>query len=118
MMVQEWVHFLREVGANVGPGLELKSEIRTSIESLPEKHLELLRSVNGVTIYHGAFRLFGIDRHEPMLDIITWNSGNSWKFAWDDRVEPFLIFGETAWGDQYAYRSDDCGSLSREVYLL
>src|SRR5580693_4637501 len=80
MIVREWVELLREVGANVGPGLEPKSELWVSVEFLPEKHLELLRSVNGVTTYHGAFRLFGIDRREPMLDIIKWNSSDSWKF--------------------------------------
>jgi hypothetical protein len=71
-----------------------------------------------MTSFHGAFRLFGF-RQEPYLDLRSWNAPGTWRFAWDDRIEPYFCFGETAWGDQYAYkRSGHDGGLEQEVYLL
>src|ERR1700716_531731 len=32
-----------------------------------------------------------------------WNAAETRRFAWDDRVDPYLMIGETTWGDQYAY---------------
>jgi hypothetical protein len=118
MTAKKWINSLREIGAeiNSSPGLAPGSE--EEIQTLPPGHAEFLRSVNGVTVYHGVFRLFGIGRPEPMLDITAWNSRETWRFAWDERVDPFVVFGETAWGDQYAYRREGGGGLGREVYFL
>jgi hypothetical protein len=117
-MVGEWVEQLRGPGADLGAGLEMKSVAGTAAESLPAVHLELLRSLNGLTVYHGAFRLLGVGRAEPALDLVAWNARETWRFAWDDRVDPYLIFGETAWGDQYAYRQGASGVLDQEIYFL
>ena len=53
-----------------------------------------------------------------MLDLEWWNDEETWRFAWDDRVDPFVFFAESAWGDQYAYRRADGGGLEPTVYFL
>jgi len=116
--VGEWVELLRGLGADLGAGLEMKLVAGTPAESLPAVHLELLHSLNGLSVYNGAFRLLGVGRREPALDLITWNAGETWRFAWDDRIDPYLIFGEKAWGDKYAYRKGASGAVDREVYFL
>ena len=117
MKIRKWADFLREIGGNIGPARE-SGPVSACADVLPAEHLELLRLVNGVTAYHGAFRLFGLNRTEPAMDLVTWNSRSTWRFSWDDRREPFLMFGETAWGDQYAYKRKEGGILDGEVYFL
>lgn len=118
MDVAGWVELLRQMGADKGPGLEPGSGQEAEFEMLPSSHLSLLRLINGVTVYHGMYRLFGIGRSEPYLDMGSWNAKGTWRFAWDDRLEPYWIFGETAWGDQYAYRRSEDGGWDRRVYFL
>lgn len=69
---------------------------------LPPLHQEVLSSANGVLIFGGYYKLFGIEDNVP-LDIQTWNTDEYWKFAWERRATDFLCFGTSAWGDQYAY---------------
>jgi hypothetical protein len=76
--------------------------------ALPEPHVALLSESNGVTGYDGYFRLFGLSGE--VADIVRWNRTETWKFAWPDAVSAYLCFGETAWGDQYAYRLDELDS--------
>jgi hypothetical protein len=58
-------------------------------------------------------------RSEPYLDLLYWNARETWRFAWDDRVDRYLIFGETAWGDQYAYRwTSSMDMLEPKIYFL
>jgi hypothetical protein len=78
---------------------------------------ELLRELNGFTAYHGAFRLFGTGR-PAHLNLAAWNAPQTWRFAWDERAEPFVFFGETAWGDQYAYCREPGGRLAPEAHFL
>ena len=53
------------------------------------------------------------------MDLDFWNERETWKFSWDERVESFFCFGETAWGDQYAYRRRAAhGGFDPEVYFL
>jgi len=73
---------------------------------LPSEHSEFLSGSNGLTVHYGYYRLFGIGCHGP-VNMVEWNSPDCWRFAWDDRCSPFWCFGETAWGDQYAYQLDD-----------
>src|SRR5690349_1053821 len=70
--------------------------------TLPPEHAEILRWSNGVEAYAGYFRLFGIGANAS-VDAIVWNRHDYWKFAWGDRCSAYWCFGETAWGDQYAY---------------
>ncbi len=90
---------------------------QAAVSGFPQLHKDLLERLNGFTVYGGAFRLFGL-RSELWADIDTWNRPETWRFAWDDRVSDFLMFGETAWGDQYAYRRSESGRLGEEVYFL
>lgn len=84
---------------------------------LPPEHLRLLELADGVSAYGGYFRLLGYtDTLTASLD--TWNATETWKFAWGRAVDRYLCFGETAWGDQYAYRVGPQGRLEEPVYFL
>ncbi len=96
---------------------DARVEHRELLDALPVEHTAVVQLFNGLTVSRGAYRLFGL-RPEPYLDIVSWNESASWRFAWDDRLKPFLCFGETAWGDQYAYRRRPNGSFEPEIYLL
>ena len=70
---------------------------------LPAAHIDVLRQTNGIEAYHGYLRLFGVgDSHS--IDSLLWNRQDCWKMAWSGRCDAYWCFGETAWGDQYAYR--------------
>jgi len=85
---------------------------------LPQSHRQLLIDSNGVEGYYGYFRIFGIDGTES-INSMSWNEYDCWKFAWGDRASNYWCFGETAWGDQYAYALDELRSgPGTEVYLL
>ena len=85
---------------------------------LPLDHARLLSLTNGLTVYGGYFRLFGIGPGATR-DMRRWNAWTCWRHAWDVRAEGWWCFGETAWGDQYAYAvSDDLLSVDRTVYRL
>jgi hypothetical protein len=82
---------------------------------LPEAHAALLR--DGVSAIHGYVRLFGSGCRK-CTDLSWWNVKSTWKFAWSGRVSPFLCFGETGWGDQYAYDIDALRRGDERVLLL
>ena len=84
---------------------------------LPESHREILEKSNGIEVYGGYFRLFGVDSKES-IDLLNWNEPDCWKFAWQDRCSGFLCFAETAWGDQFAYSLASLSHGSSEVYFL
>jgi hypothetical protein len=71
--------------------------------TLPVEHQDLLRWSNGVEADDGYIRLFGVYTTDA-IDAIVWNNYDFWKFAWGDKCSLFWCLGETAWGDQYAYR--------------
>jgi hypothetical protein len=116
--LEELIAKLTSLGADFDSNRRDDSSVDTHAMGLPSAHSSFLRLVNGLTVYHGAFRLFGVNRAERTLDLATWNNQETWKFAWDDRVDPYLLFGETAWGDQYAYKKTLTGGLEQEVYFL
>jgi hypothetical protein len=103
---------------HLGPRPDPSAAAGTPAEHFPELHRELLLHLNGFTVHHGAFRLLGIGRQEPSLDLAAWNAPDTWRFAWDDRIDEFVIFGETAFGDSYAYRRLPGGGLAPEVHFL
>ncbi len=81
---------------------------------LPSAHVELLRRSNGLWLYDGYFQLFAVG--SPLE---SWNDLETWKFAWPAGLDEFLCFGETVWGDQYAYRFDELRkSVDPPVYFL
>jgi hypothetical protein len=84
---------------------------------LPLLHRELLAALNGFTVQRGSLRMFGMGR-EDALDFDWWNDAKTWRFAWDDRVDPYVFFGATAWGDQYAYRLAPDGDFEPTVFFL
>lgn len=86
--------------------------------SLPRLHADLLLCSNGVEVYGGYYRLFGVG-YTNSVDMVTWNDPATWKFAWEQALRGYWCFAESAWGDQYAYRLDELGA-DREpsVYLF
>jgi len=121
-MIAKLISALQETqGVTPHPAAEPSTIGKFSISyglTLPLQHLEVLSWSNGVEAYAGYVRLFGVNTEEA-IDSVLWNDYDYWKFAWDQRCSDFWCFGETAWGDQYAYSID---SLKRErdspVYLL
>jgi len=86
--------------------------------ALPLDHARLLSLTNGLTVYGGYFRLFGIGPGATR-DMRWWNAWTTWRHAWGHSADGWWFFGETAWGDQYAYAtSDDPLSADRTVYRL
>ena len=117
MSIEDTVRSLRSLAQNVGKASSatLESEV---FQTLPADHQAVLTTMNGMTVAKGAFRLFGV-RNEPYLDIGQWNAHETWRFAWGAYAANYLLFGESAWGDQYAYRTDENGKIfGPEVYLL
>ena len=85
---------------------------------LPLDHARLLSFSNGLTCYGGYFRLFGIGP-AATRDLRRWNRPGSWRNAWDGRADGWWCFGETAFGDQYAYAAGDDPFVSdHTVYRL
>ncbi len=102
------------------PGAELSSI--NSIEKkydvkLLQHHKEFLEKTNGIEIFHNYFRLFGINRAN-LTDILSWNDNEYWKFSWNGRCSAYICFGETAWGDQYAYDIEQLREGNENVYFL
>lgn len=81
---------------------ELERALAQRGVQLPADHFDFLSKANGATAFAGYFRIFGIGAGWP--DAGEWNSSDCWKFAWAGRCSGYWCFGETAWGDQYAYR--------------
>jgi len=108
-------------GVDTGDGiaLDVLTELLTEIElSLPPEHAKLLCGSNGLTVYHGYYRMFSIGPSRT-IDAVRWNYPECWRFAWDDRCSLFWCFGETGWGDQYAYKLADLREgRSPSVYFL
>lgn len=85
--------------------------------ALPQEHRDFLSITDGATGYGGYFRLFGVGG--AVAGIHHWNDERVWKFAWPRWVSDFLMFGETAWGDQYAYlKADLLISRRPNVYFM
>jgi hypothetical protein len=89
-------------GANVPLVDKFKSECGVP---LPHQHGAVLQQSNGIEVYAGYIRLFGMHTTES-IDSVAWNAPDCWKFAWGDRCSGYWCFAETGWGDQYAYALD------------
>ncbi len=99
------------------PVLDLQERLRALGAPLPRLHQELLAASDGLMAYDGYFRLFGVSG--VVTDLALWNQRDTWKFAWPSLAEDFLCFGETGWGDQYAYRLSELESeAAASVYYL
>jgi SMI1 / KNR4 family (SUKH-1) len=69
---------------------------------LPDDYRAALKQSNGLEVYGGYLRLFGLQTTQT-IDAIVWNEPNYWKFAWEERCTGYWCFAETAFGDQYGY---------------
>lgn len=72
----------------------------------PDSYRSFLSKTNGCEVFHGYFRIFGLDSKRP-IDVATWNEQLTWKFAWNGAASDFWCFGETVFGDQYAFANSD-----------
>ena len=77
---------------------------------IPPEHLALLARSNGLEGYGGWLRLLPVGRPSP-IELRRWNHPDLWRDAWADRLDGYLCFAETGWGDQYAYRPEDGDGL-------
>lgn len=85
---------------------------------LPKEHRAVLQLSNGAEVYGGYVRLFGVNTRES-IDMVTWNHPDCWKFAWRGRCSEYWCFGETAWGDQYAYSLESLNASGEPmVYFM
>ena len=98
--------------SNLAEDAKLHSGVR-----LPEAHIELLARANGLSINSGYYRLFGLHT-VPERDLEIWNETSLWKYAWQGRVDDFLCFGTTAWGDQYAYHLPSLAEKGHSAVFL
>lgn len=109
---------LGDIRLNSGAGLALLDQVENALGlRLPPDHRAVLKESNGVDGYGGYLRLFGIGLGAN-LDVVSWNDAKCWKFAWESRCSDYLCFGETAWGDQYAYSIPALISGEPQVYFL
>ena len=75
----------------------------------PTEYRRFLELTNGCEVYYGHYRIFGFDPNRS-IDARRWNQNDYWKFAWSGAADDYWCFGETAFGDQYAFA---VGELSR-----
>ena len=84
----------------------------------PEEYREFLQLANGCEAHYGHYRIFGFDPKRS-IDAVRWNQSNCWKFAWDGAADDYWCFGETAFGDQYAFSLEELTNRNGPpVYLL
>lgn len=101
-MIEGLLDRLRRSRAAMHPGAPAA---RVASLDLPEDHGAFLRATNGVEVYGGYVRVYGIDREES-ADLKRWNDPDTWKFAWPPELRGYRCIAQTAWGDQFAYARD------------
>jgi len=106
------INFSKEIDKEYLLTLLKENEIQ-----LPQAHIEFLATNNGVESYGGYFRLFGVN-NDSFCDLLKWNKEDLWKFAWCGLLDDYFCFGETAWGDQYAYKIEELESANPKVYFI
>ncbi|MEV4352143.1 SMI1/KNR4 family protein [Actinoplanes sp. NPDC049596] len=118
-MLDKVLDRLLEAGvAYVGQPVESNALSDPALAVLPSDYRETLQRLNGFSVHGGANRLFGI-RPDAYMDIRAWNQESRWRFAWDRRVGPYLVIGETFFGDLYALKhADPSDGYLPEIYLL
>jgi len=85
---------------------------------LPKMHTDMLKAANGLSVYHGYLRLFGLGCKD-CTDILWWNDPETWKFAWNLDLSKYLCFAEDGWGYQWAYNLDDLRNKgTSKIYRL
>jgi hypothetical protein len=89
------------------------------VKLLPVHHQTILAATNGFEAFGGHYRMFGVGPASAR-DISGWNHFANWKFAWPTPLADFLCFGESSFGDQYAYRTTELtsGSITPKVYCF
>lgn len=110
--IQEVTHSTAVARQRGAPHWMLRSRLATEGIRLPPAHEALLLESDGLSAFGGYFRIFGVEH------LCLWNARDTWKFAWPDEVSKFVCFGETGWGDQYAYSVDEDGAHGGTVYFL
>lgn len=116
MKVQQFLSDIGTDGVETYPVFHFPNHDST-LNLLPKTHQRLLEEVNGLTVFDGYFRIFG-SLNAELPSIKFWNSSDLWKFSWNSSITQFLCFGETAWGDQYAYKFEELSQGDSTVYFL
>jgi hypothetical protein len=64
---------------------------------------------NGGVAYDGCLRLFPVRSSEGLVDLDSWNAPHGWKESFADLAPSLSIFGEDAFGLQFAF--SDAGNV-------
>ncbi len=67
-------------------------------------HRALLQRWNGFYALNGLLHVFGACNAPPNHSIRVWNAPDGWRRSWGRLTEGLTFFGESAFGDQFAYR--------------
>lgn len=87
-----------------------------SLGFLPRDHLDYFSSEQPTVGFNGYIRLLTNNESE---DLLTWNENSNWKFAWGNlNLDKYFIFGNDAFGGQFAYKTTGEGLVDEKVYLL
>ena len=73
---------------------------------LPEAHKRLLAQSDGLDLLQGSYRLLGWNTPAG-YGLATWNDPETWKFAWDTTALPWVCFGWSVLGNQFAYHMSE-----------
>ena len=112
-----------KVGGAIREALRLqpplpKGDHGPALRRLPERHRRLLALSDGMDLKQGSYRLFGW-ANPAARAMPRWNEEETWKFAWDGHASPWLCFGESVLGNQFAYREEELASGQEpKVYEL
>ncbi|MGZ3455984.1 MAG: SMI1/KNR4 family protein [Polyangiales bacterium] len=101
-LITELQHAAEAVGPS--PGEQFVRDAFAAVLPLQSSHLQLMARMNGASFASSYIRLFGVQAHAR--NVFEWNDPRLWKFSWDEAMQDFFCFGETAFGDQFALRYD------------
>ena len=120
MISRTYQHLCSTEGVERYPGIrrgQAESLARDVGVRFPSDYLQFLQMSNGLQSFRGFFRIFGLGT-VSRIDAVRWNARDFWKFAWEDRCSGYWCFGETAWGDQYAFSINDLTRSGASSVLL
>ncbi len=82
--------------------------------TLPKEYKMFLNTNDGMSIFHGYYRLLGTRTPFPYT-LRDWNEPECWRFAWPDLKSSYFFIGFSAWGDHYCF---DLENIRKGVLFL
>lgn len=78
------------------------------LDALPKRHADFIVRYGSLSAYGGYFGILANSKSESLF---VWNSKQTWKFAWAERVDGYYCFALDGFGSQYAYKTDGAGQI-------